>query len=663
MLNTPVSVASSTIFLFTGGSVNGSGSLRIAGTLNWTGGTLNQPTTLAGTATANISGYEVVGNKTLTNNGTINWSNSYLSFNGGAVINNNIFNNTTNASLYRYTGGGLINNTSTGIFRKQTATGTTTSGIDIINTGTIAVQAGIFEISSDTFSTSGVVNISSGATFRNNFVSIFNSGSTVSGTGVLQQNQSSFITNLALTIPSSLTFNFSGCTISGAGGLNIQGAVNWSSGSLNVPAAFATSTVANLTGYEQILRNTLTNNGTIFWKSVFLSFDNGTLNNNRFFIDSATVTNYFYKYAGTALFNNGTSGTFQKATSNVFEPGTVPFTNNGTIKGLGTCNFGSSLNNAARGIFAPGNSPGILTTGTGYANRTLQIEMRSGGSAGNGFDQLQVNGIVQLRDTLKVFRTGVVPEGNYTVLTVLGTNDSIRGNFAFIQTPPGYVVTKTKKVVRVSVPKPTVSIRDSGVIEGNGGSKFMVFILTLNNPTAVLATVNFSTQDSTATVAGGDYQSTSGTATFNPGENADTIAVRVYGDTTTESDEIFKVNLSNPVNVLAGDTTATGIIINNDGPVPAYVQSSTADNLKNNSKIVIPNLITKYIPWQIQGISGTKNVILLFDASGRQVFETVNSNGQINLTALQTGNYFYQVQLTNTNGRTAIYKGQIIISN
>ena len=137
----------------------------------------------------------------------------------------------------------------------------------------------------------------------------------------------------------------------------------------------------------------------------------------------------------------------------------------------------------------------------------------------------------------------------------------------------------------------------------------------------------------------------------------------MYGDTTTESDEIFKVNLSNPVNVLAGDTTATGIIINNDGPVPAYVQSSTADNLKNNSKIVIPNLITKYIPCQIQGISGTKNVILLFDASGRQVFETVNSNGQINLTALQTGNYFYQVQLTNTNGRTAIYKGQIIIAN
>lgn len=655
-LNIPSTIALSV----SSGNINGTGSLNISGTLTWAGGTISIPTTLSGTATTNAISGEIIIANTFTNNGTFNWGSLYMSFNGGTLINNNLVNNTGNGNLYKYSTGVITNNTGA-TFRKSTGTGTTYSYIDVNNAGTIDVQSGTFQVYSDTLTNNGVINIAAGKAFQNNYVSIFNTGSSITGTGTFAQQTAYTLTvNNSLVIPASITFNIAGGTINGSGGLNVQSAnVNWSSGSLSVPATFAASVVARLTGYEQILKNTLTNNGNIIWSSSYLSFDNGTLINNKNFIDSAASasTTFFYKYAGTGQFTNGTNGVFQKPTNSTFILGSVLFTNNGTIKGIGTCTFGSNLTNNARGIFAPGNSPGILVTGTGYLNRTLQIEMQNGGAAGNGYDQLQVNGIAQLRDTLKVVRTGVVPEGTYTILTVNGASDSITGNFAVVQTPPGYTVIKTKKTVRIAVPKPSVSIRDTAIVEGNAGSKFIRFILALDNPVAVTATVNFSTQDSTATVAGGDYQTTAGTATFNPGESFDTIQVRIYGDTTIESDEVFKVNLSSPVNILLADSVGVGTILNNDGPVPLYAGAGNADMLQT-SGLIIPNIINRSQPWNIQGLFGTKNSVMLYDAAGRKIFEVKNTSGQINIAALNKGYYFYNIQLNNK-----IYKGQLLITD
>ena len=44
---------------------------------------------------------------------------------------------------------------------------------------------------------------------------------------------------------------------------------------------------------------------------------------------------------------------------------------------------------------------------------------------------------------------------------------------------------------------------------------------------------------------GSDYQSTSGSLTFNPGDVSKTITVPVNGDVTNEANETFFVNLSN----------------------------------------------------------------------------------------------------------------------
>ena len=52
--------------------------------------------------------------------------------------------------------------------------------------------------------------------------------------------------------------------------------------------------------------------------------------------------------------------------------------------------------------------------------------------------------------------------------------------------------------------------------------------------------------------------------TFAPGETSKTITVLVKGDTLTEPDETFFVNLSNAVNATIAKPQGLGTILNND---------------------------------------------------------------------------------------------------
>ncbi len=90
--------------------------------------------------------------------------------------------------------------------------------------------------------------------------------------------------------------------------------------------------------------------------------------------------------------------------------------------------------------------------------------------------------------------------------------------------------------------------------------------MTLSNPSALTATVDWATSDGTAT-AGSDYTAANGTVTFNPGETSKPVSVDVLGDTTFEPDETFTVTLSNPSGSTIGTASATGTITNDDKAV------------------------------------------------------------------------------------------------
>jgi parallel beta-helix repeat protein len=117
-------------------------------------------------------------------------------------------------------------------------------------------------------------------------------------------------------------------------------------------------------------------------------------------------------------------------------------------------------------------------------------------------------------------------------------------------------------------PRPVLSVADVTVAEGNSGTGPAVFAVTLSPPSAGTVTVGYSTQNGSATVAGGDYLAVSGTLTFEPGLSTKFVAVPVNGDTTVEGTEFFFLNISNPSsNAVIGDSQGLGTISEDDGPV------------------------------------------------------------------------------------------------
>ena len=95
---------------------------------------------------------------------------------------------------------------------------------------------------------------------------------------------------------------------------------------------------------------------------------------------------------------------------------------------------------------------------------------------------------------------------------------------------------------------PVVNIGNASVTEGHSGTKSASLTVTLSTASSQAVTLSYSTANGTA-MAGSDYQSASGTVTFDAGQTSKTIAVTVNGDRAGELDETFTVNIG----VTAGD--------------------------------------------------------------------------------------------------------------
>ncbi|MEX0727988.1 MAG: Calx-beta domain-containing protein [Planctomycetaceae bacterium] len=129
----------------------------------------------------------------------------------------------------------------------------------------------------------------------------------------------------------------------------------------------------------------------------------------------------------------------------------------------------------------------------------------------------------------------------------------------------------------------TVSIDDVTHTEGDTGSQDYVFTVSLSEAVGKTVTVDFTTMNGlgpnpAATFATGDYDALNGTLTFNPGETAKTITIKVNGDDVYEFDEEFVVKLSNAVNVTGiSDDTGLGTILDNELPPVISIVSSVSD--------------------------------------------------------------------------------------
>ncbi len=111
---------------------------------------------------------------------------------------------------------------------------------------------------------------------------------------------------------------------------------------------------------------------------------------------------------------------------------------------------------------------------------------------------------------------------------------------------------------------PSLTIADVSVREGNSGTTYATFPVTLVPESSQTITVNYSTVDGSAT-APDDYIAVSlSTLTFAPGITTLMMTVPVLGDLINEPDETYLVILSNPVNAIISDNQARGTIVNDD---------------------------------------------------------------------------------------------------
>jgi Ca2+-binding RTX toxin-like protein len=111
--------------------------------------------------------------------------------------------------------------------------------------------------------------------------------------------------------------------------------------------------------------------------------------------------------------------------------------------------------------------------------------------------------------------------------------------------------------------RPSISIGDASVTEGNSGTTQLVFTATLSGRNVHTATVDYATADGTAE-APSDYAAQSGTLSFSRGATTETVSVSVNGDAEGEDAETLSVELSNPVDAVIGMGTGAGTIHDDD---------------------------------------------------------------------------------------------------
>ncbi|HEY0320623.1 MAG TPA: Ig-like domain repeat protein, partial [Pyrinomonadaceae bacterium] len=257
-------------------------------------------------------------------------------------------------------------------------------------------------------------------------------------------------------------------------------------------------------------------------------------------------------------------------------PCTVSGTGTGTVHltGAGTCSItasqgGNGNYNAASDVVQQFNvaqaaTTTSLTSSVNPSNVGQNVTFTATVSSGAGTP----TGTVQFKDG--VTNLGAPVALNASGVATFQTNTLTAGNHPITAVYSGDVnfATSTGTLTggqQVNI-QTTISINDVSLTEGNSGTKNFDFTVTLSQASNLTVTVDFATANGTATIAGNDYQSATGTLTFIPGDLTKTITVLVNGDTSNEANETFFVNLTNAQNTTISDNQGQGTILNDDAP-------------------------------------------------------------------------------------------------
>jgi hypothetical protein len=162
---------------------------------------------------------------------------------------------------------------------------------------------------------------------------------------------------------------------------------------------------------------------------------------------------------------------------------------------------------------------------------------------------------------------------------------------------------------------PVISVDDIIVNEGNSGTSVAKFKVTLSNPSAFMVSLDYKTTDGTATVLDNDYMGKGlTTLNFSPLETSKEILVDVIGDTDNELiDEVFSLDVSNPVNSSLSGSRAMCTIFEDDAPLVINFGSKKTTKKENAGLVNIqvtlsrPTVFDIHIPFSVSGDASSPN--------------------------------------------------------
>jgi uncharacterized protein (TIGR03437 family) len=223
----------------------------------------------------------------------------------------------------------------------------------------------------------------------------------------------------------------------------------------------------------------------------------------------------------------------------------------------------------------------------------------------------------------------------------------------------------------VAPPIPTLFIGEVSIPEGDSDTSVATFNVTLSPASNQIVTVDFKTANGTATAAGSDYLSATGTITFNPGDTSKPIKVTINGDRVVEPDETFVINLTNATGgALIGKNQGLGTIQNDDTALLAisrlYGGGGNAGATFQNDFVEIFNRGTTTLdfgitPYSVQYASSSGTF-----SSGNKVDLTAGALavGQYYLLKLNSGGAIgatFTADLTNTGVNLSATDGKVAL--
>jgi hypothetical protein len=308
----------------------------------------------------------------------------------------------------------------------------------------------------------------------------------------------------------------------------------------------------------------------------------------------------------SATFSNSTNTiTVNTDSSGQASSGTV--TANGTVGGPYSVTA-QATGGSASTSFSLTNAPPISlsiddvtkTEGdSGTITYTFTVSLdKPAGPGGVTFDIATADGTATTADSdyvAKSLTSQVIPSGatTYTFdVTVNGDtkNEADETFFVNVMNVTGAAVAdgQGQGTITNDDPVPSILIDSPTVVEGDSGTSFLDFNVSLSALSGQVVSVTFNTADGTATVADNDYVATGPISiTFLPGATTTSISVPVNGDTNFEPDETVLGVLSSPTNAtLAGTGIGTGTITNDDPP-PSVTLSLSGSPFSENGGVAM----------------------------------------------------------------------------